>query len=107
MLRDPPERGARMPVYIVAEVTIADRAEYARYEAGFMEIFQRYRGELLAVEEQPAVIEGDWKHTRTVLLRFPDRAEAERWYQSPEYQAIAQHRWNASRANVALLQGLA
>ncbi|HEU4429840.1 MAG TPA: DUF1330 domain-containing protein [Myxococcota bacterium] len=96
-----------MPVYIVAELTIDDRAEYARYEAGFMEIFQRYRGELLAVDEAPRVIEGEWKHTRTVLLRFPDQAEAERWYRSPEYQAIAQHRWRASRANVALLKGIA
>ena len=96
-----------MPVYIVAEVSIEDRATYARYEAGFMEIFQQYRGELLAVDEQPAVIEGEWKHTRTVLLRFPDQAEAERWYRSPEYQALAQHRWRASRANVALLTGVA
>lgn len=96
-----------MPVYFVAELTIEDRAEYARYEAGFMEIFQRYRGEVLAVDEQPTVIEGEWKHTRTVLLRFPDQAEAERWYRSPEYQALAQHRFRASRANVALLQGFA
>lgn len=96
-----------MPIYIVAELTIEDRSEYARYEAGFMDVFRQYRGELLAVDEAPAVIEGEWKHTRTVLLRFPDRAEAERWYRSPEYQAIAQHRWRGSRANVALLQGLA
>jgi uncharacterized protein (DUF1330 family) len=96
-----------MPVYVVAEVTIADREEYARYEAGFLPIWQQYRGELLAVEEQPRVIEGAWPHTRTVLLRFPDAAEAERWYQSPEYQALAQHRWRASRANIALLSGLA
>jgi uncharacterized protein (DUF1330 family) len=96
-----------MPVYVVVELTISDRAEYARYEAGFMPIWQKYRGELLAVEEQPSVLEGEWPHTRTVLLRFPDAAEAERWYRSPEYQALAQHRWNASRANIALLNGLA
>jgi uncharacterized protein (DUF1330 family) len=96
-----------MPVYVVAEIAIADRAEYARYEAGFLPIWQKYRGELLAVEEQPTVIEGAWPHTRTVLVRFPDAAEAERWYRSPEYQALAQHRWNASRANIAVLNGLA
>ena len=96
-----------MPVYIVAEISITDRAEYARYEAGFLAIWQKYRGELLAVDEQPTVLEGEWGHTRTVLLRFPDAAEAERWYRSPEYQALAQHRWRASRANVALLSGLA
>jgi uncharacterized protein (DUF1330 family) len=96
-----------MPVYVVAEVTIADRAEYARYEAGFLPIWRKYRGELLAVDEQPRVIEGAWPHTRTVLLRFPDAEEAERWYRSPEYQALAQHRWAASHANIALLNGLA
>lgn len=96
-----------MPVYVVAEITIADRGEYAKYEAGFLPIWQRFRGELLAVDERPSVIEGEWPHTRTVLLRFPDAAEVERWYRSPEYQALARHRWNASRANVALLNGLA
>jgi len=96
-----------MPAYVLAELTIEDRAEYARYEAGFMEVFQRFRGELLVVDEKPTVVEGDWKHTRTVLIRFPDAAEAERWYRSPEYQAIAQHRWRASRANAVILQGLA
>lgn len=96
-----------MPVYMVAELTIHDRAEYEKYVTGFLPIWQRYRGELLAVEESPTVLEGEWKHTRTVLLRFPDAAEAERWYTSPEYQAIAEHRRRGSRANVALLKGLA
>jgi uncharacterized protein (DUF1330 family) len=96
-----------MPAYVLAELTIEDRAEYARYESGFMDVFQRFRGELLAVDETPVVVEGAWPHTRTVLIRFPDAAEAERWYRSPEYQAIAQHRWRASRANAVILRGLA
>jgi uncharacterized protein (DUF1330 family) len=96
-----------MPAYVLAELTIEDRAEYGRYEAAFMDVFQCFRGELLVVDEKPLVVEGDWKHTRTVLIRFPDAAEAERWYRSPEYQAIAQHRWRASRANAVILQGLA
>ena len=96
-----------MPVYVVAQLTITDRAEYARYEAGFLPIWREYRGELLSVEEAPTVLEGEWPHTRTVLLRFPTAEEAERWYRSPEYQALARHRWNASRGNVVLLEGLA
>jgi len=46
------------------------------------------------------VIEGEWPFTRAVLLRFPDEEEARRWYQSPEYQALSQHRWNASTGTV-------
>lgn len=96
-----------MPVYIVAELTIHDRAEYERYVAGFLPVFQPYRGEVLAVDEAPVVLEGAWPHTRTVLLRFPEAAEAERWYRSPEYQAIARHRHAGAHANVALLHGIA
>jgi uncharacterized protein (DUF1330 family) len=96
-----------MPVYVLAELTIEDRAEYGRYEAGFMDVFQRFHGELLVVDENPVVVEGAWPHTRTVLIRFPDAAEAERWYRSAEYQAIAQHRFRASRANAVILHGLA
>jgi len=95
-----------MPVYIVVELTIHDRREYERYAAAFPEVFRRHPGEVLAVEERPEVLEGEWRHTRTVLLRFPDRAAAERWYRSAEYRAIARHRWNGATANVALLRGL-
>ena len=31
-----------MSSYIVAQISIADRDEYAKYEAGFMEIFSRF-----------------------------------------------------------------
>ena len=95
-----------MSVYVVAQITIHDRAEYARYEAGFLGVFQRFNGELLAVSENPTVVEGHWPCTRTVLIRFPSQEEARRWYQSPEYQAIAQHRFRASTGNAVIIEGL-
>ena len=95
-----------MAVYIVAQISIHDRAEYQQYEAGFFEVFARYTGELLAVSENPTVVEGEWPYTRTVLLRFPSAEEARRWYDSPEYQRIAQHRFRASKANAVLVEAL-
>lgn len=96
-----------MSVYIVAQITIHDHAEYARYEEGFLGVFQLFKGELLAVSENPTVVEGHWPCTRTVLMRFPTQEEATRWYQSPEYQAIAQHRFRASTGNAVIIEGLA
>ena len=58
--------------YVLALITIHDRGQYAEYEAGFMEIFSRYAGEMLVVDEQPSPVEGTWPWTRTVLIRFPD-----------------------------------
>ena len=94
-----------MPVYIVASIRITDSTEYDKYQAGFMDIFAKYRGELLGVSDAPQVIEGEWPFTRAVLLRFPDDAEARRWYESPEYQKLSQHRWNGSTGTVIGFEG--
>ncbi len=65
-----------MSVYLVAQINIHDRDRYAQYEAGFMDVFAQYGGEILAIDEAPAVLEGQWSCTRTVLIRFADDAAA-------------------------------
>lgn len=95
-----------MSVYAVALLNIDDREVYARYEAGFMDIFDRYGGRLLAVEEAPDVKEGEWPYTRTVLIEFPDAAAFDAWYDSEEYQSLAEHRFASSRGSVAVLRSL-
>ena len=93
-----------MAVYLIAQITIHDRAEYSRYEAGFMPVFEKYEGRLLAVDEDPEVLEGAWNCTRTVLIEFPTREDALAWAGSAEYQELARHRWAASTANVAMIR---
>lgn len=95
-----------MAVFIIAQINIHDRAGYAKYEAGFGEIFARYDGTMLSVEEEPEILEGDWAFTRTVVVEFPSADEAKRWFESVEYQALAVHRKTASVGNIALVKGL-
>ena len=95
-----------MSFYLVAQIDIVDREGYATYEAGFVEIFSRYQGTVLAVDEQPKLLEGSWPFTRTVLISFPSEDDAMAWYQSDEYQSLAQHRFSSSSANIVGLQGL-
>jgi len=47
-----------------------------------------YAPEILVVDENVEIFEGKSSDTRTVVLKFKDRAEAKRWYNSPGYQAI-------------------
>ena len=96
-----------MSVSVVARIDIHDRERYGQYEAGFMEIFERHDGEMLSVEEAPEVLEGEWPVTRTVLIRFPQKAALEAWYRSEDYQRLAEHRFAASVGNVAMLNGFA
>ena len=96
-----------MPTYIVAQIDIRDRDRYSKYEAGFVEIFLKYRGRILSVDEDPQVLEGSWPFTRTVLIEFPSDADAVAWYESDEYQTLAEHRFASSEGNIAMLTGLA
>jgi len=95
-----------MSSYAVALINIDDRAEYAKYEAGFMEILNKYQEKVLAVDEKPTILEGAWDHTRTVILEFVDTTALQAWYQSSEYQNLMQYRRNASSGDVAIIQGL-
>jgi uncharacterized protein (DUF1330 family) len=41
-------------------------------------------GRLLASDEAPEVLEGDWPHRKVALIELADRAEALRWATSPQ-----------------------
>ena len=95
-----------MSVYAVAQIDIADRKRYADYEAGFIEVFVKYGGEFLAVDDEVEVLEGTPTAGRLVIMRFADRDQFMAWYESPEYQELAAIRREASTGSVVLLRGL-
>jgi len=93
-----------MSCYFVAQINITDRDEYQKYLDGYDQIFSKYKGIVVAVDEYPAILEGEWPYERTVLIRFPDEEEARRWYESPEYRNLAKHRHRSSNANIVLVK---
>lgn len=96
-----------MPVYIIARMKIHDREGYDRYEEGFGPVFEKFNGTMLSVDENPTVLQGEWHHTRSVLIEFPDKQSAYAWMTSPEYQEIAKHRLAASEGESILVEGFA
>jgi uncharacterized protein (DUF1330 family) len=94
-------------VYAIAQLRITDRAAYDRYQAQFMEVFRRHRGTLLAADESPRVVEGQWDRDKVVLMSFPDEAAFRRWAESPEYQSISADRRAGADTVVLLAKGLA
>ena len=73
--------------------------------AGFDKVFETFQGEVIAVEDNPRVLEGKWPTGRTVLIRFPNDQVVRTWYESPEYQRLAWYRQEASIASVAIVTG--
>lgn len=95
-----------MTAYVMARINIQDRARYAHYEAGFMDVFTQFSGTLLSVDEAPSVLEGTWSCTRTVLIGFPTPQHARAWFHSPQYQELAQHRHAAAQSDCVLVKGV-
>jgi uncharacterized protein (DUF1330 family) len=93
-------------VYAIAQLRFTDRAAYDRYQARFMEVFRRHPGTLLAADESPQVVEGQWDREKVVLMSFPDEAAFNGWARSPEYQDISKDRLAGADTVVLLVQGL-
>jgi uncharacterized protein (DUF1330 family) len=96
-----------MRVYVVAQISIHDRATYDRYVSQFMGVLARFDGRLLAADESPTVLEGSWAHQKVILIEFPDREAFERWAYSPEYADISRDRIAATTGCVLLVSGIA
>jgi uncharacterized protein (DUF1330 family) len=96
-----------LSAYVVAQLLIHDRARYDRYAAAFFPTLKPFGGRLLAADEAPQVLEGDWPRDKLVLIAFPDAAAARAWAASPAYRAIAVDRLAGSEAVVLLAQGFA
>ncbi len=92
-----------MTVYMIAQINISDRTRYSQYEEGFFDIFAKYKGEMMSVDEATVVVEGDWAYDRTVLISFPSAEDAMAWYECNEYQTLAKHRFAASVANLVMI----
>jgi len=93
-----------MSVYVIAQISINDRATYNKYQARFLEVFAKFKGQLLAADENPQVVEGAWEREKVVLMKFPDKESFEAWAFSPEYQEIAKDRKAGSEAIVLLVK---
>jgi uncharacterized protein (DUF1330 family) len=95
-----------MKHYFVAQIKINNPEEYEKYLEHFDEIFSKYKGEYLAIDEAPALLEGKWDYTKSVLIKFDSKQDFEDWYYSEDYQKILKYRLSSSECDTILLEGL-
>ncbi len=94
-----------MSCSFIAVSDIHDLGRYGNDLVGFDEVFEKHDGTVVAVADDPPVLEGTWPARRTVLIRFPSERALRQWYDSPEYQRVAHHRREAATSRVAVIAG--
>lgn len=75
-----------MSAYLIAAVNRRDLELYKQYEEAGIASIEGFSIEHLALDDNPDVLEGELPGQRIVLMKFSDKAELQRWYDSEIYR---------------------
>lgn len=91
--------------YFIARVTVTDPERWAEYAAMASEAIKKYGGRPLVRGGRMATMEGEGR-ARNVVLEFESFEAAQRYYNSPEYQAAKAKREGAGIADMIVVEGV-
>jgi uncharacterized protein (DUF1330 family) len=95
-----------MAVYMIfCADEVKDREQLNAYSAAAGPTLGGITFKILAGTEEVQNIEGDWKPARVVMLEFPTREEALKWYESPAYAAVKGMRLAAAPGGAIMIEG--
>jgi uncharacterized protein (DUF1330 family) len=92
--------------YLVAEIEVTEPQAYKDYAAKAGPVIAACGGKYLSRGGAVEALEGTPPAPRFVIVEFASLDIARRCYRSPEYQAIAPIRQNASKSRFWLSEGL-
>jgi uncharacterized protein (DUF1330 family) len=95
-----------MATYIVfTREKTTDKSELEIYSQSIGSTLVGHPITTLAAYGNQVILEGS-KTEGTVIVEFPSKAEALAWYNSPEYQQAAQHRFKGAIYSAVLVEGI-
>ena len=99
---------ADRPAYLLVQGKVTDREGFKAYSAALPPVYRKYGGEYLALVPAPLVevMEGPAEERSVVLARFPSRAAARAFWDSPEYAEARKLRAGKGTFFVTILDGL-
>ena len=95
-----------MPAYVIVETDIIDPEQYERYKAASPGAVEAGGGRFVVRGGELAVLEGEWRPSRLVVLEFPDLETAKAFYDSELYQEAKALREGAARLNMVAVAGV-
>ena len=95
-----------MPAYLLGTVSVEDAEGFAEYSKRVPETIERYGGTYRARGGTVEVLEGSWAPKRVVLIEWDSVEQAKLWYESEEYQALADIRRRCAATDLVLVEGL-
>ena len=95
-----------MSGYAIAQIEVINPENYKEYLANVTEIVTKFGGEFLVRGGEFEHVEGTWKHSRNIIVKFPSYERALEWYNSDEYKPVRQIRMENSDTNQIIIKGV-
>ena len=95
-----------MSGYLIANINVKNSEAYKEYVGKVKPTVEKFGGEYLVRNGEFRVIDGEWKHPRTVVIKFPTYEKTLEWYNSEEYKPIKPIRLANSVANGIIIKGV-
>ena len=89
--------------YLIVNYEITDPDLYKEYQKGAGPALMGQGAELVVFDAKSKQVEGEGAGHQTVVLKFASREEAEKVYNSEQYQAVVGKRLGASTKHFAVL----
>jgi uncharacterized protein (DUF1330 family) len=94
-----------MSAYVIGHMSVTNPEGYKDYAAQVPATLAAHGGAFIVRGGHATTLEGEMPHGRHVVIRFPDRAAAEAWYNSPVYQEIVSIRFAHSSGVLMIVDG--
>lgn len=94
-----------MAAYVIVDVETSDPERYEEYKRMAQETVAQFGGRYVVRGGKMAIVEGEWRPTRLVLLEFESFDRAVEWWGSQEYAPAKALRQRLSRADIVIVDG--
>tara|TARA_B100001564_G_scaffold305713_1_gene274852 strand:- start:98 stop:376 length:279 start_codon:yes stop_codon:yes gene_type:complete len=92
---------------MLVDVDIHNIEEYKKYLEKVKPMVEKFGGKYLIKGGKIDAKETDlWKPKRIVLVKFPNKSSALKWYNSEEYRALKNLRLNNASSNILFIEGV-
>jgi uncharacterized protein (DUF1330 family) len=95
---------AQPPGYMIANYTIDDQAGFQKYMEEAGPLAPKYGGKIIVFNLNATAVEGKPKSVMAIA-EFPSVADAQRFYNSPEYTAARKFRIASTEGSVVITEG--
>jgi len=95
---------SRAPGYMIANYTINDQVGFEKYMKEAGPLAPRFGGKIIVFNLDATAVEGTPKRVMAIA-EFPSLADAQRFYNSPEYTAARKFRVASTDGSVVITEG--